>query len=103
VDGRIDFANLTARQVRDFVRAADYGGVACPTYTPFHELDGEQVTDISAEAQSMQVSNSLKAADVTNTQVVAAAGTTPGSVLASGVGGYLVACKDGGVVWIHGR
>jgi methionyl-tRNA formyltransferase/acyl carrier protein len=101
VDGRIDFANLTARQVRDFVRAADYGGVACPTYTPFHELDGEQVTDNSAEAQPKQVGSSLKAADVTDTQVVAPSGTVAGSVLASGAGGYLVACKDGGVVWIR--
>jgi methionyl-tRNA formyltransferase len=42
MDGRIDWS-WSARQVRDFVRAADYRPFTSPTYTPETTLDGQTV------------------------------------------------------------
>jgi methionyl-tRNA formyltransferase len=83
-DGTMLWSEQTAKQMVDFVRAADYGGLPCPTYTPgFRTRVSKHWFDVmpgGVERPGLRVDP---------------AETPAGTVVAVGSSGLLVACADG--------
>ncbi len=75
----------TARDIFNFVRAADYGPIKCPTYTPTLCFG--------------QVCVELKTKDVELLNITTSRGTA-GEVLGAGDDGVLIKCAGGGILQI---
>jgi aminoglycoside 3-N-acetyltransferase len=78
-DGSISWKEWSAKQILDFVRAADYGPVASPTYTPFFTTHGQTIT--------------LKTSDISD--LTLSVNGESGTVIGTGNDGILVSCCSG--------
>ena len=79
--GKLDW-HLTAREIYDIVRAADYGPYPSPAYIPEAHVDGEKIRIRKAVTVETEADSSA----------------APGQVIAAGADGVHVACGEGVVL-----
>jgi len=95
-DGRVYFDRMTAADVYNFVRAADYGAITCPTYNPYMITEDGSTLHLKPSNVVVLGDTVLQTNFCENSTVIA-----PGEVIGRGTSGdMLVVCKGKTLVWI---